>query len=543
VYDAVWTRAALPGLLKVKDYLRKPVKASLPQHDEHYTLRYELVRNNARNYKAIDKTFMQIPTFELFTYITKEFNLNILLASPLLIFSIIDYFNDGRSIRSKNDVHKYVNRFGLIDNMIEITDDNAYQLNTCFEVMKRVDRRTLKKVRKAVKASNLEDKDGFLVGLSEKEYYYQDCSYMNAQELFEVIPMYLPYLDNDLKRLRLDSIVLTDKQSGTAISYVFQSNDAEWTVVRETCINWIRSMCSIYEHQLGSNVYCQSMFLKIRQTLSEKHPLNLLTKPFFDGLYFTNNVFVDFGISIAHTDNKLVNRYMDRVELFDLSNQTMTAALQSIHEKEGSHLLDYPTSLVENGIADLHWEQKDSLLKMYKLIEELVTNVLDYYYNEEDYINDMELRNFANQVHQDFSFLGDLQVREELIKLFTNIIFLSAPRHSQSHINFFGLSSIYDYGLRKTNFNAILDKLRVGLPLADEDLYSSVSDFYKKYSSQAYPIVPINLFGYGYKNLFSDKIVQEYFDKMTNDFLEYRGGLTRNYYTEYLFRLQNSNTI
>lgn len=545
-YDSIWRKATLPMYSKLKENLRKPTKACLPQNDSDYRLRHTLIRQNARHYQSIKNTFINIPTFELNTFLKKEFHSNIILASPTLSFSVLDYLNDGRIINSDKDIRKIVKKFRLIDSMTRLTDYNAYQLNPAIDILKILDDNTRNNLSKLFDNAIFYslDVESFVNEFNDKKYYFQDCDAINKQFNYEVYGLYIPYDDNGKKRLQIETIILVDRRTDNTKTYVFQSNFSQWEIIRNNYINWTRTMSSVYEHQLGSNVYCQNTLYHMRKTLAKNHPITVLMKPFMEGVYFTNKVFTSFGISIADTENEVVNRYMDRVELFDLSNQTMTQALDYIHKTDGYKLLDYAKVYHENGIDDIYFEQKQLLENLYQIVFDLVTNVFEYYYQStEDYVKDNELRDFYLSVKNDLPFIEDLQEKNNAVKFFSNIIFLSSIRHSKNHINYAYLNSFYDYALRKTNFDLLLDKLDNDILFDEKDCLSTVGDFYSKYSSGIYPSVPINLFGSGYKNLFADKEVQKFFTDVTNKLNQLKKNTERNNYTEFLFRLQNSNTI
>lgn len=508
-------------------------------------MRFIKLRQLATYYQAEQNTFIQIPIFELLTFVEKEYFNNIALAAPMLAFSVIDYFDDGRVINSREDVERIVDKFGLVDTITSLTDENAYQLNTCFDIMKKMTTDTKDLIKDSILDATffVTDEISFINNFSTKEYYYQDCSSMNKQYKYDVYGLYIPVMDDTKKRLLLESIVLIDKRQDET-SYVFQNTYEHWDIIRNTYINWTRSMGSVYEHQMGSNVYCQATLFHMRQTMATNHPLSIMMIPFFEGVYYTNGVFTDFGISVANTQDDLVNRYMAHVELFDVSNETMIDSLRLIHMDDGHKILNYEIALGENGIDDIYFEQKDLLQALYDMILELVTNIINYYYITDDYIpRDTELRDLFLSMTKDFPFLGDFSIRANVINFFTNVIYLSSVRHSQSHINFTYLNNYYDYALRKTNFTMILNKLESQIPLSEADLFSTTTDFYSKYSSGMYPSVPLNLFGTNYKNLFRDREVQRFFKVMKNKFNDLKRNTERNNYTEFLFRLQNSNTI
>ena len=70
-------------------------------------------------------------------------------------------------------------------------------------------------------------------------------------------------------------------------------------------------------------------------------------------------------------------------------------------------------------------------------------------------------------------------------------------------------------------------------------LFSSVTDFYSRYTSSLYPSVPINLFGHGYVNLFDDDKVNGFFKDMNLKFKKIQNKYIniRNQYNEFLFIL------
>jgi hypothetical protein len=541
IYDSLWRKYILPAYTKIKEKRRDPVDAVLPYNDPDYRLRYINLRQQATYYQAEQNTFIQIPIFELGTFLDKEYFNNIVLAAPMLIFSVIDYYDDGRVIHTQEDIDNIVNKFGLVNTLTPLTDENAYQLNTCFDIMKKVDTILQKYINSFLLDATYFCSDHFRDNFITKEYYYQDCSSMNRQYGYDIYGLYTPIMDGTKKRLLLETIILIDQRSDTK-TYVFQNTYEHWYIVRNTYINWTRSMGSMYEHQLGSNVYVQSTLYHLRQTMAPNHPLVIMMTPFLEGVYYTNGVFTDFGISISNTEDKHVNRYMAHVELFDVSNETMRESLRLIHEEDGYKILNYEIALKENEIDDIYFEQKESLQQLYDMIKELVTSVITYYYNG-NLQRDPELKALFVSMSKDFPFLNDFTTGVNAILFFTNIIYLSSVRHSQSHINFAYLNNYYDYALRKTNFTLLLNKLYSNIPFQECDLYSTTTDFYSKYSSGMYPSVPLNLFGTNYKNLFTDREVQGYFKTLKNKFNDLKHNTERNNYFEYLNRMQNSNTI
>ena len=542
IYDTLWREKLLPLLTKNKENRRKPTRAILPQNDPDYRLRYIRLRQQARYYQAVEGTFIQIPTFQLETYLKKEYFVNIILAGPTLAFSIVDYYEDGRVLSNEQDVNNIVNKFGLIDTMIQVTDDNAYQLNPSFDIMKILDDDTRYLIEDTFQEATffVNDEETFIDNFLTQKYYFQDCSSINAQFDFDVYGLYIEKIDGEKIRLTLDTIVLIRNDK----AYIFQNTYVNWDIIRNNYVNWSRTMSSIYEHQLGSNVYVQSTLFHLRQTMASNHPLTLMMNPFLEGVYFTNSVFTDFGISVADTQDKSINRYMDRVELFDLSNKSMTNALQAIHIKDGYKLLNYSIALSENGVDDIYFEQKELLWTLYDMVLDLVTNIFAFYYAEDEDLNrDPELKGFYTCIKKDFPFLEDLQIRANAITFFTNIIYLSSIKHSKNHTNFAYLSNFSDYALRKTNFDMLLNKLENNMPLVEADLYSTMKDCYSRYGSGLYPSVPLNLFGSNYKNIFTDREVQRFFKDIKRQLKILRTNTVRNNYTEFLFRLQNSNTI
>lgn len=542
IYDGLWRKYILPAYTKIKENKRSPTEAVLPYNDPDYRLRYINIRQQATYYQAEQNTFIQIPIFELGTFLDKEYFNNIVLAAPMLIFSVIDYYDDGRVINTREDIDNIVNKFGLVNTLTPVTDENAYQLNTCFDIMKKLNNKM--KVQKYLLDAVyfIDDINAFKNDFNSKEYYYQDCSSMNKQYGYDVYGLYVPIMDGTRKRLLLETIILIDKRK-ELLAYVFQHTYEHWYIVRNTYINWTRSMGSMYQHQLGSNVYVQSTLFHLRQTMAPNHPLAIMMKPFFEGVYYTNGVFTDFGISIADTQEKQVNRYMAHVELFDVSNETMRESLRLIHEEDGYKILNYEIALKENEVDDIYFEQKELLQQLYDMIKELVTNIINYYYVDGNLQRDPEIKALFLSMTNDFPFLNDFTVDDNAILFFTNIIYLSSVRHSQSHINFAYLNNYYDYALRKTNITMILNKLHSGLAFQEADLYSTTTDFYSKYSSGMYPSVPLNLFGTNYKNLFTDREVQGYFKTLKRKFNYLKDNTEKDNYSAFVFRAQNSNTI
>jgi hypothetical protein len=549
VYDVVWTQYLLKVTEKIRGKFRKPIDAVLPQNDSDFRIRYTLLRHQATYFENYGKTFVQMPFFQVITFLVQEFFPNILIVGTVLAWSVFEYFNDGRTIDSRKDLEAIVKRFGLVDDFVAITDDNCYQLNTAFEIMKKM---TLSKQSKLINRISSAtyftvNKKNFVDNFTTTDYYYQDCDTLNDTMTFDVDGLYVPYMDSDgNKRLRLDTIVLTDKKDKSYPTFVFQKSDQQWIVIRNNYINWTRSDASIMLHQLGCNIYCPSVLQHMRQTLSDKHPVSVLTKPFFEGVYFTNNIFTTFGISAANTEKQLINSYMDRVELFDLSNETMISALKTFHATEGKYILNYPEMLPNHGVDDIYFEQKKLLTQTYDIVCELVTSVINYYYkNENDFTMDTELDDFATGISKDYEFVGNVRKKNELITFLTNIIYLSSVRHSQSHMNFCFLANFYEYALRKTDLDMLLDKLKTvrNLTFDESMLYSTYGNFYNRYASGIYPSVPVNLFELGYENYFKDPSVNKFYDVMTTKFIVLRNTIKRDQFTEFMFRMEKSNTI
>ena len=545
IYEAIWTPYLLPLLDDIRGRFRIPVNASLPQYDSDSSARFILQRRRSSYYNSFLNSYLTVPVFQLFTFFFYEFFINIILASPLLFYSIANHFDDGRYIRSEDDLRAIVKKFGLIDNMIRSTDDNCYQLNPSFEIMRKMTPDKKIALQKSLKSAIYftADIEKVMNQLNNDLYFFQDCDAINLPTDFQVDGLYVPYMDGEKKRLRIETIVLTDKRFNT--TYVFQMSDSQWTVIRNKYINWTRFMGSALLHQLGPNVYCPSFFYHSKKTLSAKHPISALTQPFMEGIYFTNNIFTSMGISIPNTETYILNQYMEKVELFDLSNKPLRETLKYAHSQDGKYVMNYPAMIERNGLSEIYFEQKELLMQFYELINELVTNVIDYYYRSEtDYKTDPELYALSIAIQSDFPFIGDLRDRNILILFLTNIIYLSTIRHTQSHINYVYLNSFYDYSYRRTWFNEVLQRLYEGntdMPISM--LYSTVGDFYKKYSSDMYPGVPINRFNEKYANYFTDSTVNGFFQQMVAKFNKIKSGLIRDQFTEFIFRAEKSNTI
>lgn len=549
IYDTVWRLILLPLLEFVKDICRTPVHACLPQRDPNQSMRFVLQRNDATYYRPEPEGFIHVPEFRYFIFVLKEFFINIILASPLLLFSIFNFFNDGRVIKNKTQLKSLVRSFWLKDSFEEITDDNCYELNTAFEIIKKLSSDTVlqNKIHALVSQSisynaNVQE---VLENIGLNKYYTHDCTPINDTQPFDVYGLFVPYTtDKGQNRLTLKVIVQADKINSKV--YIFVPCDKNWIIMRNNYINWIRTYSSVYLHQLGSNVYCSNALYHIKTTLSESHPLCVMMKPFLEGIYLTNNVFMDFGINNVYHEDTLANQYMSSVELFDVSNDTMVTALKEVHNKYGKTILDYPSIFAANQIKDIDFSQKEHLEKLYQIIYDLVESIVSHYYKHcDDMTGDYELQAFIRRLTEDLQIINILD-KNDLIKYFANIIYLASVRHSQSHVNFGYLASHNDYGLRKTNI-VVLNNILNSDPeyVFDETfLYSTYGDFYSKYTSALYPSVPVNRFGQGYGNLFTDQKVNGYFVKMTDKLNKIIAGIKhRNNFSEFMFRLQNSNTI
>lgn len=521
---------------KMMGLLRKPTKACLPHYDKDYRKRYLEQRHESTFYVKNKTSNFSIPKFSVIVFIIKEFFANIIIGSPLLVFPVINYSLDKRMITSKKQLIALSKKLGLKDDyFIYSTDENCYELNTAFEIMAKVDDVMRNDIMRKISESK---KYGWVDDFGNDEYYYQKCEYINDE--FDIIGLFVPYVVNGNKKLKIKIILITDKKDNQ--TYAFQNDGSEtWTVVRNNYINWARTLSSLLIHQVGCNIYGPVTLYLVKKHLHKSHPIALLLKPFLDGLYFTNNIFVSFGISSADTTGSLINTYMAGVELFDIQNERMITAVNKIHEKEVVNIIEYKKSLT--GIEDIYFEQKDLLNKTYDMVYELVKNVVDYYYLENDYTKDVELVGLSKDIKREFSNKWDITKRNDLINFVTGIIYLSSIRHSQSHINFCFMSHFYEYGLRKTDFAMIVGNLKADKELKESMLYSTYGDFYSRYSSGVYPSVPLNFIEHGYDNLFDDHNVKGYFDKFVKSFHDLKKKTPRNQYTEFMFRMERSNTI
>jgi hypothetical protein len=205
--------------------------------------------------------------------------------------------------------------------------------------------------------------------------------------------------------------------------------------------------------------------------------------------------------------------------------------------------MDYGNSHKNNGIDDIYFEQRSYMDQLFEIIRTMVHGIIDCYYkSDEDVINDPELISFYNIFKDLFPEFGKISVRV-VKKIFTDIVYLASVRHSESHINYYYLFNLTDLPVRKTNTKVILDQINRGEIPIETDVYSSYRDFYNSITSGLYPTVPLNIFGYGMSNRFDNPVAQKYLDDLMPQYNQIKANTPRTPMTEFVFVMQNSNTI
>lgn len=523
-YSLFWMDTGRIYLKKTKNYLRRPTEVILPQYDENFKMRSILLRTKRLYYQYYD-LFIKLPIINVLMMFTMESNINLIFALPLILVGILNFGYDGRDIKSEKDIEKIVKTYGLDNDLPTITDENCYELNVHFDILKKIDKKGKSFVKTCLKNTNCIKYNGNVnvVLKNLNNYYYQDCWCINDKRSYDIVGLFESYFDeNQLKKLKLTTIVIYDKLRD--LSYLFVNNDENWTVIRNTYINWSRSNSTNLMHQLGNTSYPASFLYYVKHNLSYNHPLYLLIDSFMSLVYFGSNT-----ILIGDVPK---NDYISQVELNDMQNNESLHALRELHKNYGKSMLNYPEILEQNQIDDIYFTQKETLDYMFKIQKKLVTEVFDYYYkSEEDFKNDVELKSLFDGAKEDFSFLE--YDKNSMIVLFTNIIFLSTARHVQTHLH---RQNLCDYGLIKTNIEIILNELYMNKTKIFEKnfLYSSYSNLYLLYTLLKTGELPIEAFGYEYINLYKDENVTKFFKTMSDDFFKLKNSLKLNHYTKYI---------
>jgi hypothetical protein len=272
--------------------------------------------------------------------------------------------------------------------------------------------------------------------------------------------------------------------------------------------------------------------------------MHLLLDPYFENVYSTNNVFTSMGVSVDPKFDYLINYYMENLEIFELQNQQSINGLKYVHNTFGWSVIEYQNIYDILNINDIDFAQRETLDQLYKLMFKMMSNVIDkFYLSENDIKKDREIQNWFYHLNKNIPKFPNKLTIKSLKYIITNIAFNSSVRHAQSHVNFYRLYNLYDYPSRQTYTETFLKDMETNKIIAVTDLYKTFGHLLKDISSTLYAAIPLNLLGYGMKNYFKQKDVQDIIDNFTYELESYKKTVDRNIYTEYVFRLSKSNTI
>jgi hypothetical protein len=529
-YDTYWTNYFLIWLETCKDFLRTPINASLPRDDPE--IRDRQIKKN----KLCGLIECVLWSKELF--------MNLFMTFPLFLAIIFNYPEDDRSIRSRKEMGRIVENLEIRNNFLDISDYNAYQLNTAFDIMKKIGPNEAIIIKDMIYKSKVTCTDvDKLVDVID-ECYFQDCRALNMTQSFDIYAIYHPVFDK-CKRKRLRLIAITVDYKPTNVSFTFGPRDPDWITVRNNYINWSKSVSSFMIGLLGSNIYCTIVLNSMINNLSPKHPIYIMLKQYLAGNCHTTvggiSLFTKascYGVCSVTCSEKCLNTE----NIFDQQSDNIKIPLKMVHEKYCEFILNYPSMLTYQKTDNIYFEQKESLKLLHCIIEELVSKIMNHYYVfRDDFMRDTELHNFYRGISIYFVHLS--YTKKDMINLLTGIIFLASVRNSQQHANSSFFSDVYDYGLIQTNIGLFLENIIAndGLETSKSYNFSSVSDFYRKYSETVFQSVPITYFRLNNNNLYCDKKVNRYFKEMSRKVSTLIKKTPRNNYTEYLFRLQKSN--
>jgi hypothetical protein len=222
-----------------------------------------------------------------------------------MIFLMMIYIN------SPTDIKKILSRCHLPKNNDEVNDYNAYERTNAHDIIEKISQKTIDYIRKKWNSLTL---NKFLDTHKDKLYghdlsylheYYNDVGYIG---LFEV------YQEGGKNKLKLSRVLMITQSK----SYVFESDQEEWSVIRILYINIVRSFSSLTYHQLCANIYLPNILYLVRTTISPNHPIHILLNPFFEGVYNTNNIFNSYGIGLYNQTNFAMRAYMERTQIFDI---------------------------------------------------------------------------------------------------------------------------------------------------------------------------------------------------------------------------------
>jgi hypothetical protein len=331
-YSIIFAAYVLPPYYTFRSFIRKTSHISLPQNDSDLTARFiELERTKTFYHLYDNNGYFPGVTTELFTNTIKEFYLNLIAAGPLLFFSVFDFFDDGRYLKSAKEILFIEKLLGLPKTVPKIDDYTAYERTTGHDLIEKI---TSEK-RKFI-TNRWRDKHGLYDYLDKhKELYGHDVVFLG--EFYNDIGyfgLFEPYMDGEKKRLRITYVMMYDWS--TKQEYVFNWKMPEWPVIRILYVNIIKSQSSFTYHQLCSNIYNSYFLYLIRTNLSTRHPIHAMMDPFLEGTYNTNAVFNSMGISIYNKNFDAFRRYMERTQIFDSpQGEEMSKLMTYFYEQTG----------------------------------------------------------------------------------------------------------------------------------------------------------------------------------------------------------------
>ena len=514
--------ALLPWYESISDMFRWPTSATLSNYLFWRNFNGILLKIQRLLYtRHPGVTWISIVSFNILTYILLELNLIFVACLPLNIFTLFPYI--GSEVCDDKKIIELANDYAQNKNTPRLTDENMYQITTAFEVLQRLDDGVRRELTVLCNDKNLPILQNLLNSSSE---------------------LYIHNLLDWIKFLSYGSAAIYHKVNGRMVPdlIIFSYNGewseytpktAKWVGARGVFSNMLKTHSSLLLHQFASNIYVSSIFYHTKTQLSFYHPVHVLLDPFMHNLYVSTAIFLETGLGPIKTNN-IINKIATNFHYFEILNTSIIDFLHYLHKKYGWSIMEYDLILKRNEIDDVKFEQKESLMEIYKILKEMIHEVIDHYYKSVEYIRrDSELMAWytAISIEMGERFPKELTV-ESLKSIILNTAFCSSVRHSQSHTN----SSVLYHPL---DFNRRMS--RVDLFIKGEEIISTCGDVYKDLAIASIPTVPYNIFGRGVGNRYRGP-VQDIMNRFTKKVEEYKKREIHSVWTEYIYLLERSNT-
>jgi len=295
--------------------------------------------------------------------------------------------------------------------------------------------------------------------ISNKKIFIIDCSVLSKLTNWE--PGYAPTLILKLENRRLRPMFIQTYPDSTGYVFTPEDREYEWKLAKRLFEGMNSMVQTLSEHLLQSHLVVEVFATAAYRTFSYNHPVYKLLYPHIKQI-ISINTYARF----LKPDRTWVEGPDGHNGLFGMNGFIMRASplsydnqFELFHEelKEWSpEVMDLPKYLKDNGLTDdifdFQYSLRDDGLLYWDAIEEYVTSVVDFFFDnsKEAVYFDLYIGVFLNEVKTALQMLPGVQkwfakklrkdAREELITLATSIIWQSTAGHTIEN------NPIWDYG-------------------------------------------------------------------------------------------------